>query len=338
MQTQNMIFMNIAKIFLLFVSAIAAFLLSACQGLTNLTPQNIPENTSRTYTLSFSAYINDGSLVPGSIRPYIVIDGETIPMKTVSDLDDKRVFEYDYQMPKGRNHAKYYFVVKYKSDMGKNGVIEKEITSPTVYELNAVSRYVANVQAERGIVGSEVMILGNGFDSLDKVRLGGTMADTRFVSRTTLAFIVPPLDCGKNYDLEIVNNEGSSMWVSSFRVDPSEMEVSPSVFVADSGDVVNMIFKIGFNAPEGGYPIEVTTNVPSSIVMPEVVVPEGESSVAVPVEAAKDAAGMLFINAKGFKEKTVPVEISPADSEASAKSEAPVEAPKKPDVQTAEKK
>ena len=256
-----------------------------------------------------SAYINDGSLVKDSIEPFIVIDEQVIPMKEVKDMKYDRIYEYDYVMPKGRKDAKYYFMLKYKVDNTVKGVSEERvIKSRTVYELKPVSRYVVNIQNERGPVGSEVPVLGRGFDKLDKITIGGVDADTEYLSRSTLNFTVPPLEAGKNYDVNLVGTKGD-LWIGQFRVDPAEMQVSPASITMKSSDVTNLIFNIGFAAPKGGYPIDVKTNIPSSIIMDEVVVPEGQTSTSVSLKAAAAGKGALYINGVGFNEKVVPVEV-----------------------------
>lgn len=300
---------KISALFLAFASAI----LGGCSSLTNLSPESVPENASRIYTLSMSAYINDGSLVKDSIEPYIVIDEQVIPMKEVKDMKYDRIYEYDYVMPKGRKDAKYYFMLKYKVDTTVQGVREdRVIKSRTVYELKPVSRYVVNIQNERGPVGSEVPVLGRGFDKLDKITVGGVDADTEYLSRSTLNFIVPPLEAGKNYDVNLVGTKGD-LWIGQFRVDPADMQVSPSSISMKSSDVTNLIFNIGFAAPKGGYPIDVKTNIPSSIIMDEVVVPEGKTSTSVSLKAAAAGKGALYINGVGFNEKVIPVEVTTED-------------------------
>lgn len=270
---------------------------------------DIARRASRIYTLSMSAYINDGSLVKDSIEPFIVIDEQVIPMKEVKDMKYDRIYEYDYVMPKGRKDAKYYFMLKYKVDNTVKGVSEERvIKSRTVYELKPVSRYVVNIQNERGPVGSEVPVLGRGFDKLDKITIGGVDADTEYLSRSTLNFTVPPLEAGKNYDVNLVGTKGD-LWIGQFRVDPAEMQVSPASITMKSSDVTNLIFNIGFAAPKGGYPIDVKTNIPSSIIMDEVVVPEGQTSTSVSLKAAAAGKGALYINGVGFNEKVVPVEV-----------------------------
>ncbi len=302
--------MNKAKKISALFLALAAAVLGGCSSLTNLSPESVPENASRIYTLSMSAYINDGSVIKDSIEPFIVIDEQVIPMKEVKDMKYDRIYEYDYVMPKGRKDAKYYFMLKYKVDTTVQGVREdRVIKSRTVYELKPVSRYVVNIQNERGPVGSEVPVLGRGFDKLDKITIGGVEADTEYLSRSTINFTVPPLEAGKNYDVNLVGSKGD-LWIGQFRVDPADMQVSPSSISMKSSDVTNLIFNIGFAAPKGGYPIDVKTNIPSSIVMDEVVVPEGQTSTSVSLKAAAPGKGALYINGVGFNEKVIPVEIT----------------------------
>lgn len=306
--------MNKAKNIISFCASIAVLLLTGCSGLTNLTPERVPENSSRVYTLTMSAYINDGAVIKDTIKPYIVIDEQVIPMKEVKDMKHDRLYEYDYTLPKGRKSAKYYFLLKYQVSNNIDGVNKnREMKSPTVYTLEPASRYIVNVQNERGPVGSSIAVLGRGFDKQDVIRVGGVDADTEYLSRSTLSFVVPPLKSGKTYDVELVGEKGE-MWIGAFRVDTAKMGVSPSEINMNGGDLTTMIFNIGFSAPKGGYPIDVKTNIPSSVIMDEVVVPEGQSSVSVTLKAAAAGRGALYINGLGFEEKVVPVSIGQSET------------------------
>ena len=306
--------MNKAKNIISFCASIAVLLFTGCSGLTNLTPERVPENSSRVYTLTMSAYINDGAVIKDTIKPYIVIDEQVIPMKEVKDMKHDRLYEYDYTLPKGRKSAKYYFLLRYQVSNNIDGVNKnREMKSPTVYTLEPVSRYIVNMQNERGPVGSSIAVLGRGFDKQDIIRVGGVDADTEYLSRSTLSFIVPPLKSGRTYDVELVGEKGE-MWIGAFRVDTAKMGVSPSEINMNGGDLVTMIFNIGFSAPKGGYPIDVKTNIPSSIIMDEVVVPEGQSSVSVTLKAAAAGNGALYINGLGFEEKVVPVSIGQSET------------------------
>ena len=292
------------------VAALAGAMLAGCSGLTNLTPENVAENSSRTYTISMSAHINDGSVIQDSIRPYIVIDGEIIPMRKAEDMKHDRIYEYDYSMPKNRKEAKYYFLLDYDVENSIDGVSKhRQMTSRTVYVLRPISRYVISMQNERGPVGTVVPVLGRGFDKLDRVIIGDVYADSEFISRTTLNFVVPPLQSGRNYDVSLINTKGDEIWIGQFRVDASNMNVSPASIDITGGDLVTMIFNIGFEAPKGGYPIDVKTNIPSSIIMDEIVVPEGKRSVTATLKGAAAGKGFLYINGLGFTEKVIPVEV-----------------------------
>lgn len=306
--------MNKAKNIISFCASIAVLLFTGCSGLTNLTPESVPENSSRVYTLTMSAYINDGAVIKDTIKPYIVIDEQVIPMKEVKDMKHDRLYEYDYTLPKGRKSAKYYFLLKYQVSNNIDGVNKnREMKSPTVYTLEPASRYIVNMQNERGPVGSSIAVLGRGFDKQDVIRVGGVDADTEYLSRSTLSFVVPPLKSGKTYDVELVGEKGE-MWIGAFRVDTAKMGVSPSEINMNGGDLTTMIFNIGFSAPKGGYPIDVKTNIPSSVIMDEVVVPEGQSSVSVTLKAAAAGRGALYINGLGFEEKVVPVSIGQSET------------------------
>ncbi len=70
-----------------------------------------------------------------------------------------------------------------------------------------------------------------------------------------------------------------------------------------------LVFSVNATAPEGGLYIDVTTDSPESIVMPEVIIPQGARSVNVPVEAGSAGSGRLFIEMSGYNKVTVPVTV-----------------------------
>jgi hypothetical protein len=54
--------------------------------------------------------------------------------------------------------------------------------------------------------------------------------------------------------------------------------------------------------------LDVTTDVPDSVIMPEVIVPEGANSVTVDVKGGKPGAGNLFLKGYGSSgEITIPL-------------------------------
>jgi hypothetical protein len=64
------------------------------------------------------------------------------------------------------------------------------------------------------------------------------------------------------------------------------------------------------SAPPGGLLIDVTTDVPESVIMPEIIVPQGQTSVTITVEGGKSGSGSLFLKGFGAGEVTVPVTIT----------------------------
>ncbi len=307
--------MNIVKNFRTALGVLATAALFGCSGLTNLSPQKVPQNPSNIYTLSVRAEIAD-AVVKGSVKPFVIIDEKKCLMTEVSNRSGDRVFEYEYHMPRGRTEAKYYYQVEYKCDTGAGGIVDRKLVSPTVYKIESTARYASSLAFDRGPVGAVVPVTGRGFNSQDRIRFGGVMADVDSVSRNTLNFIVPPLQAGRIYDVELVGENGST-WIGSFKVDPSRISVSPSSIEISSGDVVNVVFNIGFRAPEGGYPIDVTTNIPSSVVMPEVEVKPGEDRAVVQLKGVGEGSGNLYINALGFRETVVPVTVKLSDPSSS---------------------
>jgi hypothetical protein len=69
-------------------------------------------------------------------------------------------------------------------------------------------------------------------------------------------------------------------------------------------------FTIPTAAPQGGLLLDVTTDIPESVIMPEVVVPEGATNVVVNVQGGKPGAGALYLKGFGQGEITVPVTVS----------------------------
>ena len=302
--------MKIVKNLKFVFAGVGALALSACSSITNLSPTQVPQNPSNVYTLTMSAYISDGAIVKDSIEPIIVIDEQEQRMSEVTSRESERMFEYEYKLPANRTGAKYYYIVRYKSDTGYGGVVTREIVSPTVYELKPAARYVLNMSFDRGPIGTEVTVLGRGFNSQDKVKFGNIYADVVTVSRDYIRFIVPPLPAGKSYNVQIESGAGISP-VGIFRVDPSEITSSYENIELASGDTIQVIFDIGFLAPEGGYTIDIQTNIPSSVIMPEVVVKPNESRAIVAIKGGSAGEGKLFVNSLGFKEKVIPIVVTP---------------------------
>ena len=85
-----------------------------------------------------------------------------------------------------------------------------------------------------------------------------------------------------------------SLDAGTFRVDAVYLQVFPSTLALHSEETQEVTFTIAQPAPAGGMLIDVTTDIKESIIMPEVIVPAGGTSVSVPVKGAKPGTGSLF--------------------------------------------
>jgi hypothetical protein len=70
------------------------------------------------------------------------------------------------------------------------------------------------------------------------------------------------------------------------------------------------VFTIPAEAPAGGLVLDITTDVPASVIMPEVLIPAGARSVNVVVEGGKPGSGTIYVRAPGFGEASVAITVS----------------------------
>jgi len=289
-----------------FVYATGLFLLAGCGDLTlsNLTPKKIPKNPSRIYTLSLDAQINNGSVSRDTLLAEIVIDGNTYPMQ--KSEAGKDIWEYDYRLPGDRRGAKYLYKVTYDVG-GIHGKSKKEVRSALQTFLLS-NRYVISLQSERGPVGATIPVLGSGFTEFDKIVVGEQEAVTSHVSDSQLTFVVPSLKAGETYPVALEGANGQDP-VGNFRIDPSTISVEPSKLSLQSGQTELMLFQISFEAPPAGLYIDIKTDIPASIKMPEVIIPGGARTVSVNVQGGQPGTGSIKIAMPGFDEVTIPVEV-----------------------------
>ena len=257
--------------------------------ITNLTPDTVPQNPSQIYTITASFHPESNRIDRPSIQPRIVIDGQSYKMTKGSVAGD--IWEFDYQIPVGRTAASYYFICNYTLD-GGDRASSNEVYSD-LQTMKIVGRYVLRPEATRAPVGSRVSVLGAGFTPTDVVYFDQTPTRTVFESPSSISFFVPNVEPGRNYKLS-VSGPGLTLDVGTFRVDAISFQVSPSVIIMRSGEQQAITFTIPTAAPAGGLVIDVTTDIPQSVVMPEVMVPAGQTSVTLPVQGGKPGLGSLF--------------------------------------------
>jgi hypothetical protein len=182
-----------------------------------------------------------------------------------------------------------------------------------VAHASIVRRYVLSLEVNRGPVGARIGVLGRGFTAQDGIYFEGSPARTVFESPTSLSFFVPALAPGRNYAVTLGSTAGNSP-VGTFRIDAGNVTVDPSSLNLAPGGQQTLTFTVANPAPAGGLLLDVTTDVPESVIMPEVVVPEGATSVSVTVQAGRPGSGSLFLKGYGGGQLTIPVTVSGSGS------------------------
>lgn len=284
------------------------FALAGCDygdiEITNLTPDALPENPSNVYTIQATFRPQTAQVIDESIRPGIVIDGQTYPMSQSNLRPD--LFEYEYQLPDGRQDASYYFVADYKID--NRGFVKDREAYSDLKSFRLINRYVYALDVSRAPVGANVGVVGRGFKRGDTVLVGGVEAPTTFNSSNSISFHVPSVEAGQNYEVRLDGEDGL-LNLGTLRVDAGRINVAPDSISIREGQRSMVVFSANTPAPSGGLSIDVTTDIPDSIIMPEVIIPGGSRSVSVPVEGAERGDGHLWVEMPGYNEVKVPVSV-----------------------------
>ena len=302
---QNTRFIRAKSAVVALGAALGLFFLTGCNlGITNLTPSVLPENPSQIYTISTRVKPKSVNIVPGSLTVRIIVDAQSFEMRKAALGAD--IYEFDYQLPAGRTELAYYFLVNYKFE--NQGVIVPREEFTDVIRSKIVGRYVLSLETNRGPVGARVSVLGRGFTAQDTVTFDGTPARTVFDSANALSFFVPGLETGRNYKVEIAGANGVSA-VGTFRIDPTSLTVSPTELSLTKGQSETLTFTLPSPAPTGGLLLDITTDAPDSVIMPEVVVEAGSTSAVVNVTGGKPGSGSLFLKGFGSGEITIPVSV-----------------------------
>ena len=295
------------KILLGLAASLTLAFLSGCETVTlsNLTPGSMPENPSQIYTFTLRVTPHTNTVVKGSITPHIVIDGQNQPMKQ-SALGEG-LYEYEHRVPAGRDEMAYYYLVNYTVE--GNAVATPGEAYTEISRVKILRRYVLKLEDNRGPVGARISVVGRGFTDQDKIFFNGTAARTNLDSQNSLSFFVPALEGNKNYQV-VLNGAAGSSPVGTFRIDASSLTVSPASLTLRTGERQTLTFTLSNAAPPGGTLLEVATDIPESVIMPEIIVPAGQMSATVTVEGGKPGAGSLFLKGFGAGEVTVPVSVT----------------------------
>lgn len=297
------------------------FILSSILALTgcrttfqDFTPDRIPQNPSGLYTFSFTADLPQSNRIEGSERAKLVINNETFDMDR-SQTDDV-TFTYDYSMPAGMTEARYYYIVEwdYLTATGKTKTAYRYSTvdSGKVYQARLINRYPIQLVNDRGPVGVSIPIVGNGFTSQDVVVVGGNEALTTVHSSNSLEFVVPALPTGRAYPVVLRTGSGD-LSAGHFRIDKanaSALRVQPQELFLTSGQTDFLIVETENPAPMGGLYVNAQTDIPDSLVMPEVIIPEGARSVNVNITGGTPGTGILVLEVPGYAPVELPVTVN----------------------------
>ena len=295
------------RIFAGFAAAIALLFLAGCNlTITNLTPDLLRENASQLYTITARVKPTDRELDHSSIQVSVVIDGQDQRMKKSADTTD--VYEFDYPLPAGRDEATYYFLVHYRFN-SETPVQSHDLVSE-LHHFKVERRYAVPIEANRGPVGARVSVVGRGFTAHDVVYFDATPARTVYESPNSLGFYVPAVPPNHNYNVAISSGVGTTLSAGTFRADSSGASISPTSLTLRSGESAVVTFTIPNAAPQGGLLLDITTDIPESVIMPEIIVPEGATSVVINVQGGKPGAGALYLKGFGQGELSIPVTVS----------------------------
>ena len=217
------------------------------------------------------------------------------------------IYEFDYQLPPGRDKLAYYYLVDFR--VQGNGTETAAQTYTDTIHAVIVGRYVLSLEVNRGPVGARVGVFGRGFNQQDLVGFDGTPVRTVYLSPTALSFFVPALPSGKNYSVSLGGAAGNSQ-IGTFRIDPTNVTATPASLSLAPGESQSLTFTVPNPAPAGGLLLDVTTDAPESIIMPEVTVPEGQTSVTITVQGGKPGSGNLFLKGYGDADVAVPFTVA----------------------------
>lgn len=289
----------------------ALLLLAGCNTtFQDFTPERIPQNPSGIYTFSFTAELPKGTRIEGTERAQIVINGETFDM--IRSSADDLSFTYDYKMPPGVTEARYYYIVSwdYSAANGtKTAMRYSTVETGKVFQARLINRYPIQMVNDRGPAGASIPIVGNGFTSQDVVVIGGTEALTTIHSPNSLEFVVPSLPAGRTYRVALRTGSGD-LSAGFFRVDEAALRVQPQQVNLMSGDMDFLIVETENVAPLGGLYIDAQTDIPQSLIMPEIIIPEGARSVNVNVTAGEPGSGVLVLTVPGYAPIEIPVTVN----------------------------
>lgn len=328
----------------------ALLALAGCNtpAITNMTAPSLISNPSQIYTISTRVNPQSANVIPGSVVVRIIIGGQSYKMNK-SPLGDA-IFDFDYQAASGATELAYYFLLEYKTSndsivaahteyselqraniVGRNvlgltanrgpvgaraGIFGRGFTGQdTVYfdttpvlssydSSTSISFTVPALEVNRNYnvsVGKAAGQMPVGTFRIDSV-IGGEIGSTYVAPAQTMTstYVAQPA--------APVRNATPTPVVTATRA--GAPSVTPSIIRMRQGEKISVTFSTPITASGNPTLIEVTTNIPDSVIMPEVFVPVGSNSVTITVEGGQPGNGQLYVRAPGSAQSaTVPITV-----------------------------
>lgn len=288
-------FKNQFSILLVLCSCI----LSGCYStINNLTPKTMPQNPSNSYQIAMKIRNSNIKIPFESYSSRIIIDGVPHEMLKTDNLN----FTFDYKIDENKHTAAYYYEISYLLNKREKSIKSK------IFRLNIINRYAIGFECNRGRPYCEISLLGRGFTEGDKVVIGGYTCDTAFISPNVLTFKIPFIDGGKSYKA-ILDSDNGNIGLGEFFVDTLTISTEPTKLKLNSGDRQLLTITIDIDAPEFGLPLDITTDIPESVIMHDVSIQPGMRTATVIVEGGQPGEGSLFISAHGFTDCILPISV-----------------------------
>lgn len=298
--------MKAKRILLCTVLALTGWLAGCGVHIVNTTPERVPASPTGTLTLSAQARVKQQTVVPSSLDAFVVIDGEHYPM--VMDPAIFGRFEYEYQVPAGSELTRFYYILNYLTQKKDAAPLAQQRLSD-LYQVRLANPSTLTMYQTRAAIGTRVTITGEQFSREDLICVNQTICETIFISPQQLQFVVPELKPGFGYPIE-VRGTTHAQHAGYLRIDPaSPLSILPSSLHLQRGQQQALAFVLDYPAPYQGLEIRMTTDIPDSIQLPEIVIPAGARTVSSTIKAEKAGSGHLFIHANGLPERVVPVTI-----------------------------
>ena len=274
--------------------------------IANRTPPEFSPSPTGTYTLKAEVTVSQRSVVQNSLEAFVVIDGEQHPMS--QKLTDGYIFEYDYRPPSKKLLVNFYYILNYFVTKKSEAPVLEQIISD-LYQARLPNSMSLQMDKDRAAVDTEVSIYGEQFTREDRILIDGTPCETIFISSGELKFIVPEIKPSFGYVVEVFTPKGM-LNAGTLRVDDAHpLKILPKELALKAGQPQALVFMLNDPAPYGGLYVTATTDIPDSIYMPKILIPERTRTVSVIIEGKHIGNGNLFFKAGDLPEIVVPVTI-----------------------------